>query len=334
MTNTVNFSLQGKRIFVAGHKGMVGSALVRRLEQENCEILTITKEKVDLRNQEAVFSWFKQNQPEVVFLAAAIVGGINANRSKPADFIYDNLAIATNVIHAAKMFDVQKLLFLGSSCIYPRLAPQPMPESSLLTGSLEPTNQWYAIAKIAGLKMIEAYRQQYQSDFISCMPTNLYGPNDHYDLQNSHVLPSLLRKIHEAKENCDKTVTIWGTGQPKREFLYVDDLADACIYLIKHYSSSEIVNVGYGEDMTIAKLAETIGLVVGYAGQFVYDSSMPDGTPQKLLDVSRLNSLGWRAKTDFQTGVRLTYDDYLSRINKTKSSTNTSQKKDSLLISV
>jgi len=307
------FTLEGKRVYVAGHNGMVGRALVRRLATENCEVLTSDRNTVDLRNQTAVESWLKQHKPDIVLLAAARVGGVHANRSFPAQFLYDNLAIATNVIHAAKEHNVQKLLFLGSSCIYPRDASQPMHEEALLTGALEPTNQWYAIAKIAGLKLTQAYYQQYGCNFISCMPTNLYGPYDSYDLQNCHVLPALLRKIHEAKQKKQKTVVLWGTGTPRREFLYVDDLADACIYLIKHYSENETINIGVGEDITIRELANKIAEVIDYQGEFIYDASMPDGTPQKLLNIARLRTLGWQAKTDLKTGINLTYEDYLRR---------------------
>jgi GDP-L-fucose synthase len=308
------FPLNRKRIWVAGHTGMVGSALMRRLAKEDCEILTVNRTELDLCNQDATFAWIKKNRPEAIFLAAARVGGIQANREFPAAFLYDNLTIASNIIHAAKVHNVQKLLFLGSSCIYPRLAPQPISESSLLTNSLEPTNQWYAIAKIAGLKMVEAYRIQYGCDFISCMPTNLYGLNDHYDLQNSHVLPALIRKIHDAKQNNLNDVTLWGTGRPRREFLYVDDLADACVHLMQYYSKEEPVNVGMGSDVTIAELADIIATVIGYKGGFRYDTSMPDGTPQKLLNIDRLAALGWKAKTDLQTGIQLTYEEYLERI--------------------
>lgn len=307
------FSLDNKRVYVAGHNGMVGSALVRRLANENCEILTVDRKQVDLRDQTATTAWLTQNKPNVIFLAAATVGGIHANRSKPAQFLYNNLMIASNIIHAAKECGVQKLLFLGSSCIYPRNASQPIAEEALLTGSLEPTNEWYAIAKIAGLKLAESYRQEYGCDFISCMPTNLYGPLDNYDLENSHVLPALLRKIHEAKQQNQKAVTLWGTGKPRREFLFVDDLADACVYLIKHYSEPRTINIGTGEDMMISKLAETIAEVLGFKGEFTYDTSMPDGTPQKLLDISRLKALNWVAKTNLQTGIKLTYKEYLGR---------------------
>jgi len=307
------FSLDNKRVYVAGHNGMVGSALVRRLANENCEILTVDRKQVDLRDQTAITAWLAQNKPDVIFLAAATVGGIHANRSKPAQFLYNNLMIASNIIHAAKECGVQKLLFLGSSCIYPRNASQPITEEALLTGSLEPTNEWYAIAKIAGLKLTESYRQEYGCDFISCMPTNLYGPLDNYDLENSHVLPALLRKIHEAKHQNQKTVTLWGTGKPRREFLFVDDLADACVYLIKHYSDSKTINIGTGTDFMISELAETIAEVLGFKCEFTYDTSMPDGTPQKLLDISRLKALNWVAKTNLQTGIKFTYEEYLRR---------------------
>lgn len=311
----MSFSLENKRVYVAGHTGMVGSALVRRLTSENCEILTVEKNKLELRNQDAVQIWFKKNKPEVVFLAAATVGGIEANRTFPARFLYDNLMIATNIIHAAYEANVQKLLFLGSSCIYPKLTKQPISETALLTGALEPTNQWYAIAKIAGLKLIEAYAQQYGCNFISCMPTNLYGPFDHYDLKHAHVLPALLKKIHEAKKNRQPSMTIWGTGLPKREFLYVEDLADACIYLMQHYSESCPINIGVGQDITITALAHLIAHIVGFQGQFLYDSTMPDGTPQKLLDITRLQALGWQAVTNLETGIKLTYADYLRRFS-------------------
>lgn len=310
----MQFSLRNKRVFVAGHKGMVGRALVRRLASENCEILTVDRQKVDLRDQFAIRKWLGNTKPEVIFLAAATVGGIQANRSRPAQFLYDNLMIASNIIHAAHEQGVQKLLFLGSSCIYPKYAPQPMQEEVLLTGSLEPTNQWYAIAKIAGLKLTEAYRQEYDCDFISCMPTNLYGPFDNYDLENSHVLPALLRKIVEAKQGKQTQVRLWGTGQPRREFLFVDDLADACVYLMQHYSDPKTINIGVGHDISIAELAKTIADIVGFEGEFMYDTSMPDGTPQKLLDVQRLTHLGWKAQTDLHTGITLTHEDYLRRM--------------------
>lgn len=307
------FSLNNKRVYIAGHNGMVGRALMRRLATENCEIIKADRKEVDLRDQQAVSKWLVQNKPDVIFLAAATVGGIHANRSKPAKFLYDNLMIASNIIHAAKECGVQKLLFLGSSCIYPRNATQPMQEAALLTGSLEPTNEWYAIAKIAGLKLTEAYRKEYGCDFISCMPTNLYGPFDNYDLENSHVLPALLRKIHEAKQKNQKSVTLWGSGKPRREFLFVDDLADACVHLINHYADSQTINIGVGKDMSITSLAETIARVIEYSGEFNYDTTMPDGTPQKLLDISRIKALDWEAKTTLETGITLTYEDYLRR---------------------
>jgi len=307
------FALENKRVYVAGHQGMVGKALLKRLSTEACTLLTTTRAELDLRNQDNVNQWFRQNKPEVVFLAAAKVGGIQANRSFPAEFLYDNLMIATHIIHAAYVENVPKLLFLGSSCIYPKMAAQPMLETALLSGSLEPTNQWYAIAKIAGLKLAEAYREQYGCDFISCMPTNLYGPHDHYDLQTSHVLPALIRKIHEAKEKREKLVTLWGTGKPKREFLYAEDLADACVYLMKHYSDPQTINVGVGTDLSINALANLIAKVIGYEGAFHYDTEMPDGTPQKCLDISRLQKLGWQAQTSLETGIKLCYQDYLRR---------------------
>ncbi len=307
------FSLEGKKVYVAGHMGMVGRALTRRLATEKCEILTVTRQQVDLKNQAAVNQWMNQHKPDVIFLAAATVGGIHANRSYPAQFLYDNLMINSNIIHAAYENKAQKLLFLGSSCIYPRNAAQPIQETALLTGSLESTNEWYAIAKIAGLKLTEAYRQQYGCDFISCMPTNLYGPFDNYDLQNSHVLPALLRKMHEAKQKNAKEVILWGTGTPKREFLFVDDLADACIFLTKHYSDAQPINIGTGEDLSISTLADIIASIVQFKGKCVFDSSMPDGTPRKLLDVSRLQALGWQAKTSLQDGIPITYQDFLRR---------------------
>ncbi len=309
------FSLKGKRVYVAGHTGMVGRALRRRLATEDCINLHTERAQVDLLQQASVQAWFKQAKPEVVFVAAAKVGGIEANRRFPATFLYENLLIASNIIQAAYENAVEKLLFLGSSCIYPRDCVQPISEEALLTGPLESSNEGYAIAKIAGLKLIQTYRQQYGCDFISCMPTNLYGPYDHYDLQNSHVLPALLHKIHSAKKEHQKTVTLWGTGTPKREFLYVDDLADACIYLMKHYSDALSINVGVGEDLSIRALAEKIAQLVDYQGTFVFDTSMPDGTPRKCLDIHRLRTLGWEAQTDLWTGLHLTYDDYQRRIS-------------------
>ena len=301
------FRLQGRRVFVAGHRGMVGSALMRRLAQEDCEIVTVGRDAVDLRDQGAVDRWFDQQRPEAVFLAAARVGGIHENDTRPGDFLFDNLAIATHVIEAARRTGVAKLMFLGSSCIYPRLAPQPMPESCLLTGPLEPTNQWYAVAKIAGLKLCQAYRRQYGCDFVSVMPTNLYGPNDNFDLPSSHVLPALLARIDAAARQGRDTVEIWGTGRPRREFLHVDDLADALVFLMQYWSDEEPINIGTGTDLTIAELARVIAGIVGFEGRFVFDPAKPDGTPRKLLDVSKLAALGWHPKIDLETGIRQTY---------------------------
>jgi len=289
---------------------MVGSALVRRLEQQECRILTVARDAVDLRDQLAVDRWFDEHRPEAVLLAAARVGGIHDNETHPGDFLYDNLAIATNVIEAARHTGVAKLMFLGSSCIYPRLAPQPMPETCLLSGSLEPTNEWYAIAKIAGLKLCQAYRRQHGCDFVSVMPTNLYGPNDNFDLLAGHVLPALLAKIDAAVREGRGTVEIWGSGRPCREFLHVDDLADAVVFLMKTWSEDEPINIGTGTDVTIAELARTIADVVGFTGQFVYDNSKPDGTPRKLLDISKLTALGWRPRVTLEVGIRQTYEWY------------------------
>jgi GDP-L-fucose synthase len=306
------FELKGKTVFVAGHRGMVGSALARRLAQEDVELLTAASSELDLRNQAAVFDWFARKRPQVVFLAAAKVGGIFANNELRAEFIYDNLAIATNVIHAAHVNGADKLMFLGSSCIYPKLAAQPLREDSILTGLLEPTNEPYAIAKIAGIKMVEAYRSQYACDFINVMPTNLYGPGDNYHPQYSHVVAALIRRFHEAKAVGLPNVVVWGTGTPRREFLYVDDMADACVHLMKTYSEMELVNIGTGEDITIAEFAHLVAATVGYSGKISYDASRPDGTPRKLLDVSRLAALGWRATTSLEEGLRLAYQAYLS----------------------
>jgi GDP-L-fucose synthase len=306
------FELKGKTVFVAGHRGMVGSALVRRLAQEDVKLLTVPRRELDLADQKAVFDWFAKNTPQVVFLAAAKVGGIVANNTLRAEFLYDNLAIATNVIHAAHLNRTEKLLFLGSSCIYPKLAPQPLREDSMLTGPLEPTNEPYAIAKIAGIKMVEAYRTQYGSDFINVMPTNLYGPGDNYHPEYSHVVAALIRRFHEAKLSGVSDVVVWGTGTPRREFLYVDDMADACVHLMKTYSAIDMVNIGTGEDITIAEFARLVASIVGFAGTISYDTSRPDGTPQKLLDVGRLTKLGWRARTSLEDGLRLAYQAYLS----------------------
>ncbi|WP_442483585.1 GDP-L-fucose synthase family protein [Aeoliella sp. SH292] len=297
------------RFFVTGHRGMVGSAIVRRLEQDGfTNILTASRSELDLRNQAAVDRWFEENQPEYIFHAAGTVGGIFANSSRPAEFLYDNLMIHATVMQAAWRTGVKKLLYLGSSCIYPRDCPQPIREEYLLTGPLERTNEAYAIAKIAGLKSCEAYRQQYGMNFISAMPTNLYGPNDHFDLRNSHVLPALIRKFHDCREQGGGTVTIWGTGKPRREFLHVDDLADACLFLMRHYDEAGTINVGAGTDQSIAELASLIREVVCPEAELTFDTSMPDGTPQKLLDVSRIHQLGWHHRIELRAGLESTYD--------------------------
>jgi GDP-L-fucose synthase len=302
------------KIYIAGHRGMVGSAIQRRLTALGYEkIITMSSEELDLRIQERVNEFFEAERPDYVFLAAAKVGGILANNTYRADFIYENIMIQSNVIHSAYATGVKKLMFLGSSCIYPKMAPQPLKEEYLLTGLLEPTNEPYAIAKIAGIKMCDAYRSQYGCDFISVMPTNLYGPNDNYDLQNAHVLPSLVRKFHEAKLNNAPEVNIWGSGTPKREFLHADDLADACVYLMNNYSDAGLVNIGTGEDISISDLAGLIQKVVGYDGAIVYDSNKPDGTPRKLMDVSKLTSLGWKFSIPLEKGLELVYKEYQSR---------------------
>ena len=310
MTGKIPFDLADRRVFVAGHRGMVGQAICRRLASEKCEILTVRRAEVDLRRQQETEDWVAKAKPDAVFVAAATVGGILANATRPAEFLYDNLAIETNLIEAARKAGVAKLLFLGSSCIYPREAAQPMAETALLTGPLEPTNEWYAIAKIAGIKMAQAYRRQHGCDYISAMPTNLYGPGDNFDLQSSHVVPALIAKIHAAKTEGRSEVEIWGSGKPKREFLFVDDLADALVHLMKHYSDEPHLNVGTGSDVTIAELAETIARVVGWQGRFRYDASKPDGTPRKLLDVSKLAALGWKAKTPLEQGLAQAYGWY------------------------
>jgi GDP-L-fucose synthase len=305
------FELKGKTVFVAGHRGMVGSALVRRLAQEDVKLQTVGRSEVDLRDQAAVNRWFADHRPQAVFLAAAKVGGIVANNTLRGEFLYDNLIIAANVIHAAHVNGTEKLMFLASSCIYPRLAPQPMREDSMLTGPLEVTNEPYAIAKIAGIKMVEAYRSQFGCDFINVMPTNLYGRGDNYHPEYSHVVAALMRRFHEARLADAEDVVVWGTGEPRREFLYVDDLADACIHLMKTYSSDELVNIGTGEDITIAEFAQVVAATVGYTGYISFDTSKPDGTPRKLLDVSRLAQLGWRARTSLEDGIKLAYQAYL-----------------------
>jgi GDP-L-fucose synthase len=306
------FEMKGKTVFVAGHRGMVGAALLRRLARENVDLLSVDRREVDLREQAAVSGWFAAKRPQVVFMAAAKVGGIVANDTLRAEFIYDNLIIAANVIHAAHVNGVEKLMFLGSSCIYPKLAPQPLREDSILTGPLEPTNEPYAIAKIAGVKMVEAYRSQYGSDFINVMPTNLYGPGDNYHPEYSHVVAALIRRFHEAKLSGAPELAVWGTGTPRREFLYVDDMADACVHLMKTYSGDELVNIGTGEDITISDFARVVARTVGYTGAISFDPSRPDGTPRKLLDVSRLAKLGWKARTSLEDGIRLAYRAYLN----------------------
>lgn len=308
------YSLKGKRVFVAGHRGMVGSAIVRRLAAENCEILTAGRDELDLKRQDQVERWFAEKKPQAVFLAAAKVGGILANDTWPADFLYDNLMIEANVIEAAHRNQVEKLIFLGSSCIYPKLAPQPIPEDALLTGPLEPTNEWYAVAKIAGIKLAQAYRRQFGCDFISAMPTNLYGPGDNFDLQTSHVMPALIRKAHEAKLSGAEDLTIWGTGTPRREFLHVDDCADACIFLMKTYSSEEHVNVGSGEDITILELAQLVCKAVGFIGRIITDETKPDGTPRKLMSAEKLEGMGWHPSIELDKGVETTYAWWLNSV--------------------
>ncbi|MCP2044518.1 GDP-L-fucose synthase [Pontibacter sp. HSC-36F09] len=299
------------KIYIAGHRGMVGSAILRQLEANgHTNIITRTSSELDLRNQQAVQDFFETERPDYVFLAAAKVGGIHANNTFRAEFLYDNLMIEANIIHAAHVTGVKKLMFLGSSCIYPKMAPQPLEEEYLLTGPLEETNEPYAIAKIAGIKLCESYRDQYGSNFISVMPTNLYGYNDNYDLQNSHVLPALIRKIHEAKDNGAPTVTVWGTGSPKREFLFADDLAAACLYLMDNYDGRELVNIGTGEDISIKELAMLIKDVIGYEGELEFDTTKPDGTPRKLMDVSKLHSLGFKHKIELREGIALAYADF------------------------
>jgi GDP-L-fucose synthase len=306
------YDLSGKRVWVAGHRGMVGSALVRRLGQEPvADTLTANRRDVDLTRQAEVEAWLAANKPDVIIVAAAKVGGIHANDTYPADFLYENLMIEANIIKAAADHKTEKLLFLGSSCIYPKMAPQPIAEDALLTGPLEPTNEWYAIAKIAGIKLCQAYRKQYGHDFISAMPTNLYGPGDNYDLQNSHVIPALIRKAHEAKLSGAAEMVVWGTGTPRREFMHVDDLADALVFLLKSYSGHDHVNVGVGDDVTIKELATTVCRVVGFEGELVFDTSKPDGTPRKLMDNTHLVSQGWAPKIDLPDGLSHAYSSFL-----------------------
>lgn len=309
-------TLAGKRIWVAGHNGMVGQALMRRLANENVgTLLTAPRAELDLTNQAAVNTWIKNHKPDIIFLAAAKVGGIVANRDAPADFLFENLSIAQNVIHAAHKTKAEKLLFLGSSCIYPKFAPQPISEDALLTGPLEPTNEAYALAKIAGLKLCQAYKQQYGDNFISAMPTNLYGLGDSYDLQNSHVIPALIMKAHAAKQAGDKSIEIWGTGKAKREFLHVDDCADGLVHLMKHYDGETAVNLGTGKDMTITDTAKAVMEVVSFEGELTYDTTKPDGTPRKQLDTSLMQSLGWNPQIDFKKGLATAYADYLARFS-------------------
>ena len=312
MTAPLLFDLRGKRVYVAGHLGLAGSAIVRRLASEPCQVLTACRRELDLTQQEATETWIKQVRPDVIFLAAARVGGIHANEAFPADFLGDNLAIGLNVLRAAVATKVKKLMFLGSSCVFPRNAPQPMTEDLLLTGALEPTNEWYAVAKIAGLKLAQAYRRQSGVDFISVMPSNLYGPGDNYHPANSHVPAALIRRFHEAKMKGADEVVVWGTGRPKREFLAADDLADACVFLMKHYSGEAFVNIGTGKEISIAEFARLVAEIVGYRGKLVFDTSRPDGPPRKLLDVSKITALGWTAKTPLREGLQATYKDFIA----------------------
>lgn len=305
--NRIDFDLHGKRVWVAGHTGLVGSAIVRRLQSESCRLILTPHESLDLIRQADTEAFFERERPQVVFLAAALVGGILANARFPADYLYENLMIAANVMQAAHMYGVEKLLWLGSSCIYPRDAPQPIREESLLTGPLEPTNEAYAIAKIAGLKLANAYYRQYGERFITVMPTNVYGPNDNFDPETAHVLPALIRKIHEAKQRRSATVTLWGTGMPLREFLHVDDLADALVFVARHYDSPEPINVGAGREISIRELAEVIAEIVGFEGEFIFDRMRPDGTPRKLVETSKMNALGWRAKISLDSGIEDLY---------------------------
>jgi GDP-L-fucose synthase len=306
------YDLTGKRVFVAGHRGMVGSAIVRRLAREGCEILVATRQELDLKNQASVQGWFAANRPDVVVLAAAKVGGILANDSFPAEFLYDNLMIEANVIDAAHRSAVEKLLFLGSSCIYPKFAAQPIVEDALLTGPLEPTNEWYAIAKIAGIKLCQAYRRQYGCDYISAMPTNLYGPGDNFDLASSHVLPAMIRKAHEAKEAGARSIEIWGTGTPRREFLHVDDLADGCVFLLKTYSDFEHVNIGSGTDIAIGDLAALVSRIIGFGGAITNDTTKPDGTLRKLMSGDKMAAMGWAPRISLEEGIAHAYREFLA----------------------
>lgn len=315
MTVPVIFPLEGKRILVAGYKGMAGSSIVRRLERENCEILKADRQDIDMMRQAEVEDWLAALTPDALFLAAAKVGGINANNTRPAEFLYDNLVIETNIIHTAYKVGVKKLLFLGSSCIYPRSAEQPIKEEALLTGPLEPTNDAYALAKIAGIKLCETYRKQYGTDFISAMPTNLYGPGDRYDLEHGHVVAALIMKIHAAKMTGAKEVVLWGTGTPLREFLYTEDLADGLVFLMKHYSGTSHINLGTGVEHSIRQLAEAIARAAQWEGQFSFDTTKPDGMPRKVMDVSRLAALGWAATTPFEIGIQSAYEWYVQNVS-------------------
>lgn len=312
MSNEHSFVLNGRRIWVAGHRGMVGAAIVRRLAREDCDVLTVDRRNVDLRRQAETEKWIAETKPDAIILAAAKVGGILANDTYPVEFLYDNLMIEANIIEAAHRADVKKLMFLGSSCIYPKFASQPITEDSLLTGPLEPTNEWYAVAKIAGIKLTQAYRRQHGRDYISAMPTNLYGPEDNFDLKTSHVLPALIRKAHEAKLQNSRELLIWGTGTPRREFLHVDDCADAIVFLLQHYSNFEHINVGSGTDITILELAKIVAETVGFRGQIITDPTKPDGTPRKLMSANRLRSMGWAPRYTLQEGIRSTYEWFLS----------------------
>ncbi len=314
MKQKISYALRGKRVWVAGHGGLVGAALVRRLAAEECEILVAPREQWDLRVPDQVDKWMGEARPHAIFLAAARVGGIYANASRPVDFMYDNLMIQSNVVHAAHRHGIEKLMFLGSACVYPRLAHQPICEDALLSGPLEPTNQWYAVAKIAGIKLCQAYRQQHGADFISVMPTNLYGPGDNFDPIQSHVVPALIGKVHDAKVAGAPLITVWGTGRALREFLHVDDAADGMVFLMKHYSSQEIVNLGSGREITIAELAELVCRVVGFRGSIHFDRTKPDGTPRKVVDVTRLKALGWQARIPLEDGLESTYRWYLDRL--------------------
>jgi GDP-L-fucose synthase len=314
---TVPYMLDGKRVWVAGHRGMVGAALVRRLAAEPCELVLADRQVLDLTRQEAVERWMEKARPQAVIVAAAKVGGVLANATYPAEFLYENLVIETNIIHASARLGVEKLLFLGSSCIYPRLAPQPIREGALLTGPLEPTNEWYAIAKIAGIKLAEACRRQHGCDFISAQPTNLYGPGDNYDLVTSHVLPALIRKVHESRQRGERQIVVWGSGTPRREFLHVDDCADALVLVLQRYSDAEPINIGSGHDLTILELAHTVAEVLGFAGEIVLDPSKPDGTPRKLMDGTKLKALGWRPRIGLREGIADAYRAFLAESGQT-----------------